>query len=128
MTLSILSRTPPWPGSRTPASFTPTHRLNRDSIRSPIWAPVAAKSPSAMPSPHPISGPLTLCNRARIQTTPIVASTSPPRAPSMVFFGLILGINFRRPKRAPKKRPPVSAPITASIGIASDHKPKILSG
>src|SRR5690606_34068158 len=99
-TPSMRSSTPPWPGIRSPESFTPAWRLSRLSTRSPtIEARAATSATSARPghcaTPAPARAP-----KARATST---APAMPPSAPSTVLLGLMVGASLRRPRWRPAK-------------------------
>src|SRR5690606_37848369 len=94
-TPSMRSSTPPWPGIRSPESFTPAWRLSRLSTRSPTMENrVATRATRATAghcgTPDPASQP-----NARATTMP---ATTPPAAPSTVLLGLMVGASLRRPR------------------------------
>lgn len=101
--LSNLSSTPPWPGSMFPVSFIPAFLLNMDSIKSPNIELTQIITDRIIHS--------TVSKRVKyfeMKIAPITENKILPNAPSQLFLGDILSINFRLPNFTPIKYPPVS--------------------
>ena len=88
------SRTPPWPGSSVPKSFTPRSRLIIDSQRSPSGAMTATAMPSASASVRSFHGVIRFDDHERRRR-----STRPCRRRALdVLFGEIAGASRRLPE------------------------------
>ena len=119
------SSTPPWPGIRPDESFTPALRFSSDSNRSPTMPSATIVAPTQ--HEHRQAGRRKHAAGRRAPSPPL-PSTTPPIAPSTVFFGLIAGASGWRPNARPRvvlrriadddRRPPAAATASAPADAA----------
>lgn len=92
---SILSSTPPCPGIAPPISLTPMSLLIADTMTSPMNPTPAIKKLTSMTS----SSDNGVKKRMRYPIT--IEDNNPPKNPSQVLFGLILGSILFLPNNLP---------------------------
>ena len=83
------SKNPPWPGNKVPESLMPALRLSQDSNRSPMKERMQTNKEKMAITHHDLILPIP---RALNQSQ--YAKIKPPKTPSHVFPGLMVGANL----------------------------------